>query len=87
MECMKHINRIAKFSNIDHPPLAQYVDTNFVHAWPDCLYRLQIAWFESALNRSELEACGTTGFIGEVPKVVEARSHEMERLHGHHYII
>ena len=79
MECMKHINRIAKLNEIDYLPLAQNVDTNFVHAWADCLYWLPIAWFESTLNRSELEACGTASFIGEVPKIVEARSHEIER--------
>jgi hypothetical protein len=46
------------------------VDTDFVHAWTDYLHRFPIAWFESTLNRSELEACGTAGFLGEVPKII-----------------
>ena len=72
MECMKHINRIAKLSNIDYSPLAQNVDTDFVHAWADYLHWLPITWLESTLNRTELEACSTASFIGEVPKIIKA---------------
>lgn len=82
MECMKYINRIATFSNIDDPPLAQNVDTDFVHTWTDCRHWFPIAWFKFTLNRSELEARGTPSFVGEVPKIIEARSHERERFHG-----
>ena len=87
MESMKYINCIAKLSNIDHPPLAQNMDTNFVHAWADYLHGFPIAWFESTLKRSEFKACGTASFIGEVPKIVETRSHKVERFHGHFCII
>jgi hypothetical protein len=87
LECMKHVNRIAKLSNIDYSPLAQNVETDFFHAWADYLHWFPIAWFESVLNRTELEACGTPSLIGEVPKIIEARSHEIQRLHSHHYII
>jgi hypothetical protein len=84
---MKHINRIAKLSDIDYSPLAQNVDTDFVHAWADYLHWFPIAWFESVLNRTELEACGTASFIGEVPKIIEARSCEIQWLHNQHIII
>ena len=84
---MKHINRIAKLGDIDYSPLAQNVDTDFLHAWADYLHRFPIARFESVLNRTELEACGTASFIGKVPKIIEARSHKIQRLHGHQYII
>ena len=87
MECMKHINRIMKLGNIDHSPLAQNVDTDFVHAWADYRYWFPIAWFESILYRSEFEACDAASFLGKIPKIVEARSHELERFDGHHYII
>jgi len=76
---MKRINCIAKLSDIDYSPFAQNMDTDFVHAWADYLHWFPIAWFESALNRTELEACGTTSFIGEVPKIIKARSHEIQR--------
>jgi ferredoxin-NADP reductase len=84
---MKHINRIAKLSDIDYSPLAQNVDTDFVHAWADYLHGFPIAWLESVLNRTELEACGTASFIGEVPKIIEALSHEVQRFHSHQNII
>jgi hypothetical protein len=84
---MKHVNRIAKLSNIDYSPLAQNVETDFVHAWADSLHWFPIAWFESVLNRTELEACGTASFIREVPKIIEARSHEIQRFRSHYYII
>ncbi|OHE23852.1 MAG: hypothetical protein A2Z43_03620 [Syntrophobacterales bacterium RBG_19FT_COMBO_59_10] len=87
LECMKHINRIAKLSNIDYSPLAQNADTDFVHAWADYLHWFPIAWFESALNCTEIEACSTASFIGEVPKIIKARSHKIQRLHSHHCII
>jgi hypothetical protein len=87
LECMKHINRIAKPSDIDYSPLAQNVDTDFLHAWADYIHLSPIGWFESALNRTELEACGTASFFGEVPKIVEARSHKIQRLHSHQSII
>jgi hypothetical protein len=69
---MKHVNRIAKPSNIDYSPLAQNVQTDFVHACPDSLHRSPIAWFETVLNCTELEACGTASLIGEVPKIIAA---------------
>jgi hypothetical protein len=81
---MKYINRILKSSNIDNSSLAQNVDTDFVHAWTDCAYWSPITWFEAILNCPKLEACGTASFIGEVPKIIEARSHELEQFHGHH---
>jgi hypothetical protein len=84
---MKHINRIAKLSDIDYSPLAQNVDTDFFHAWADYLHWLPIAWFKSVLNRTEFEACSTASFIGKVPKIIEARSHEIQWLHSYTYII
>lgn len=87
MECVKDVNRIAKRSDIDHSPLPQNVETDFFHAWADHLHGFPIGWFESVLNRTELEACGTPSLIGEVPKIIEARSHEIERLYSHYYII
>jgi hypothetical protein len=72
LKCMKHTNRIAKLSDINYSPLAQNVDTDFVHAWADSLHWLPIVWFEFALNRTELETCGTASFIGEVPKIIKA---------------
>jgi hypothetical protein len=84
---MKHIDHVAKLSNIDDSPLAQNVDTDFLHAWTNYLDWFPIAWFKSILNRSELETCGTASFIWEVPKIIEARPHELEQFHGHYYII
>jgi hypothetical protein len=84
---MKHINRIAKLSDIDYSSLTQRVDTDFLHAWADYVHWFPIAWFKSALNRTELEACGTASFIWEVPKIIETRSHEVQQLHDHHNII
>jgi hypothetical protein len=63
---MKHINRIAKLSEIDYSPLAQNVDTDFAHAWANDLHWFPIAWFESALDRTEFETRGTSSFIGEI---------------------
>jgi hypothetical protein len=74
---MKHINRFAKLSDIDYSPLAQDLDTDFLHAWADHLHWSPIAWFESVLDRTEFEACGTASLIGKVPKIIEARSHEV----------
>jgi hypothetical protein len=37
--------------------------------------------------QTELEACGTASFIGEVAKIIEARSHEIQRLHRNQNII
>jgi len=82
---MKHINRSAKFSDINYSLLPQNVDTNFVHAWADYLHWFPITWFESTLNRTELEACGTASFIGEIPKIIKARSQEIQWLHSHRY--
>jgi hypothetical protein len=62
------------------------MDTDFLHTWADYLYWFPIAWFESVLDRPELEACGTASFIGEVSKIIEARSHEIQRFHIHYYI-
>jgi len=80
---MKHINRIAKLSDIDYSSLTQSADKDFVHAWPDYLHWFPIVWFESALNRSEFEACSTASFIGEIPKIIETRSCEIQLLHSH----
>jgi hypothetical protein len=84
---MKHIYRIAKLSDIDYSPLTQHVDTDLLHAWADYLHWFPIAWFKSVLNSTELKACGTSSFIWEVPKIIEARSHEVQPLHSHRYII
>jgi hypothetical protein len=84
---MKHVNRIAKLSNIDYSPLAQNVEPDFFHAWADYLHWFPITWFESVLDRAELEPCGTPSLIGEVPKIIEARSHKLQRLRIHQNII
>jgi hypothetical protein len=54
------------------------VDPDFVHAWTDYPHWFPIAWFESTLNRSELETCSTASFIGEIPKIIEARTHKTQ---------
>jgi hypothetical protein len=63
------------------------VEADFFHSWADYLHGFPIAWFEPILNCSELEACGTPGLVGEIPKVIEARSHEIQRFRNHPYII
>ncbi|OIP51201.1 MAG: hypothetical protein COZ12_01105 [Deltaproteobacteria bacterium CG_4_10_14_3_um_filter_60_8] len=39
------------------------VNTDLLHARADSLHWLPIAWFNSALQRTELEASGTASFI------------------------
>jgi hypothetical protein len=68
---MEHINNIAKLGEIDYPPLAQNVDSDLFDSRADSLYGFSIAWFESVLESTEFESCGTVGFIGEVSKIVE----------------
>jgi hypothetical protein len=87
LKCVKHINHIAKLSDIDYSPLAQDMDTDFVDAMAGCPHWFLIAWFESILNCTEFEACGTAGLVGEVPKIIETRSHEIQRFHRCRYII
>ena len=72
MECMKHINRIVKFSNIDDSPLTQYMNSDFFYTRANNRHRLPVAWFKSERNRTECETCGTASFIWEVPKIIEA---------------
>ena len=84
---MEHLNRIAKLSDIDHSPLTQNVNTDFVHTWADDLNWFPVAWFESVLNRTELEACCPARFIWEISQIVQTRSYEIQRLHGHGNII
>jgi hypothetical protein len=83
LKCVKHINRIAKLSDIDYSPLTQRTDTDFVHAWTDYLQWFPIAWFESTLNRPELKACGTTSFIRKIPKIIKARSCENQLFYSY----
>jgi hypothetical protein len=82
--CMKHINRIVKLSDKDYSSLSQDVDTDFFHAWANYLHWFPIAWFGPVLNRTELEVCGAASLIGEIPKIIEARSNKIQRLHSHH---
>ena len=75
---MKHINRIANLCDIDYSPLAQNMDTNFLHAWADYLYGFPIAWFVSVLNRTELETCSPAGLIREITQIVQTRPYESQ---------
>jgi hypothetical protein len=74
LKCMKHINRIAKLSDIDYSPLSQNVDADFVHAWANYLHWFPITWFESVLNCTELEARCPAGFIREISQIVQTGS-------------
>jgi len=74
LKSMKYINHIAKLSDIDYSPLAQNMDTDFVHTWADYLHWFPITWIESVLNRTKLEACCTAGFIWEISQIVQTRS-------------
>lgn len=77
---MKHIDSFAKHGHINHSPFTQHVYTDFLCTWADNLHRFPIAGFESRLNRLKLEAGGTASFVGEIPKVVQTRSHKFQRL-------
>ena len=77
LKCMKHINDIAELGDIDDSPLAQNVDTDFLHPRADHLHWFPITWFEPVLNRAEFKACRTASFIWEIPKIIETRSHEV----------
>ena len=72
LKCMKNIHRIANLSDIDYSPLAQSMNTNFLHAWADYLHGFPIAWFESVLNRTELETCGPACLVREISKIIQA---------------
>jgi hypothetical protein len=84
---MKYINGISKFGDIDYPPLPEDMNAYFCHTWAYRLHGFPIAWFEPVLYRPEFKACTAARFIWEVPKIIEARSHEIQRLHGHYHII
>jgi hypothetical protein len=74
---MKHIYSTAKLSDIDYSPLTQRVNTDFLDAWTDDLDWFSITRVKSDLNRTGFEACSTASFIWRVPKIIEARSHEI----------
>ena len=80
---MKHINRVAKLGDIDYSPLAQNVNTDLLNPRADCRHGFPINWFESVLNRTEFEACGTAGLIGKIPKIIEARPYKVQWLHSY----
>jgi hypothetical protein len=63
------------------------MDTDFLNAWADCLHGFPIGWFESVLNRTEFEACGASGFIGKISKIIEAGPYKVQRLHSYQYYI
>jgi hypothetical protein len=69
---MKYISRIANLDNIDYSPLAQNMDTNFLDTGADYLHGFPIAWFESVLNRTELEACCPARLVREISQIIQA---------------
>jgi hypothetical protein len=52
------------------------MDTNFLHARADYLHGFLIAWFESVLNRTELETCGPACLIREISQIIQTRPYE-----------
>ena len=70
MECMEHMDRIPKLSDINYSPLTEGVDSDFIHARADYVHGFPVARFKSVLNRTKIEPCGTASFIREVPEIV-----------------
>ena len=76
MKCVEDINSIAKLSDINYSPFAQYVDTDFLDADSHALHRFPIARVESILYRAEFESRGAAGLVGKITQVIETRPHE-----------
>jgi hypothetical protein len=57
------------------------MDTNFLHAWADYLHGFPVAWFESVLNRTELETRSPARLIREISQIIQTRPYKSKWLH------
>ncbi len=64
-KCMKYINGFSNPGDIDHSPLAEYMNANFLNPGPDLPHWFPVAGFQSVLNSAEIESCGTPGLQPE----------------------
>ena len=56
LKCMQDENCLASFGDINDPPFASGMNTDFVHASPDGSHRLEIGRHETSLNGIQLES-------------------------------
>ena len=78
---MENMDSIFEFSNVDNAPLSKNMDTNFLNSSSNTGHRFPVARFKFSLNGIQLKTCSFARFFGEITKIVQARTYEIERFH------
>lgn len=78
---MENMDGISEFSNVDNAPLSKNMNTNFLNSSSYTGHRFPVARFEFSLNGIQFKTCRFTRFFGKIPKIVQARTYEIERFH------
>lgn len=86
VKSVQHVYRVVELGDINHAPLTQHMQANFVSAGPDVEHRLEIRRHQTALHGVQLKACFTPRFHRKVAQIVDAGANETERFHGTDYI-
>lgn len=78
---MENMDSIFKFSNVDNAPLSKNMNANFLNSSSNTGHRFPVARFKFSLNGIQFKTRCFTRFLGEIPKIVQARTYEIERFH------
>jgi len=86
LEGMQHINRLGELGDIQHPPLAQRMHTNLIHARANRQQRFEITGHQSILHLPQLHARRQAHLTGKARQIILAATDKTKRFHHSDYI-